>query len=204
MRALLAATAVALGLTGCGAPADGSDGIIPAHRATPSAQPSGAVPVHLASSRAVGIVPVRLRVPSLHIDVRVVAVGQTPAGDVAVPGAWQDAGWYSSGFRPGQLGHAVIVGHLDTDDAAHPAAAFSDLHMVVSGAEVTVSGSDGSELRYAVSAVHRYPVEAVPLHDVFGPASASTLELITCAGTWRTAGLGYGERLVVTARQVTT
>lgn len=200
MRRPLLVVLAAASLTACGVPRDGSDGI-GVHTASPGQRAAtvAAPPVQLTSTRPVGVVPVHVQVPSVHIDAPVVPVGQTPSGDLAVPAAWGDAGWWQGGYRPGQLGHAVIVGHLDTDDAAHPGAAFSNLHSVAPGADVVVAGADGSALQFTVTAVQRYDADHFPVTRVFGPSSTVTLELLTCAGTWRGRALGYSERLVVTA-----
>lgn len=203
--AALAAVLLSVACTACGAPTDGSDGIpratAPGTADAPRTQVAAAAP---ASPGALddGIVPHRLRIASVGIDVAVVPVGETPTGDLAVPAAWQDAGWFAPGFRPGQRGHAVIVGHLDTDDRNHPHAAFTDLSGVVAGAAVDVIGDGGAVLHFVVRSAQTYSADAVPLGQVFGADTTPTLELLTCAGTWRGEALGYSERLVLTAQEI--
>lgn len=200
--ALLAAVTAAV-LAGCGVPADGSDGVV-AHHPAAASHAAPTAPAQLTETRPIGVVPVHVRIASVGIDAGVVSVGETPAGDVAVPGRWQQVGWFAPGYRPGQLGDAVLVGHLDTDDRAHPGAAFTALHRVAPGAEVVLAGNDGSELRFRVTATATYPVDAVPMARVFGPNTTPTLQLLTCAGTWRGPAAGYSERLVVTAQEETS
>lgn len=204
-RGILLAALLSLACAACGAPTDGSDGVPGATSASPVARALHTAPPAVAptpsSALTDGVVPRRLRIAAVGIDVAVVPVGETSTGDLAVPVAWQDAGWFSPGFRPGQRGHAVIVGHLDTDDRNHPLAAFSDLSHVAPGTAVEVSGDGGAVLHFVVRSAHVYPADAVPLHQVFAADTTPTLELLTCAGVWRGHDLGYSERLVLTAQE---
>src|SRR5688500_13184870 len=102
-RALAAVLAV-LTVAGCAdapsRPAAGPTTTTPAPPAPPAEQPQtvATVPGTLPpiEERAT---PVRLRVPSLDVDVEVVPVGTDAAGDMAVPGP-EVAGWYRFGPEP--------------------------------------------------------------------------------------------------------
>src|SRR5579862_3543761 len=58
--------------------------------------------------------PVQLIIPGIHVNAPVEAVGITPDGSMDVPSQWNDAAWFEPGYRPGEDGNAVIVGHLDS------------------------------------------------------------------------------------------
>lgn len=141
--------------------------------------------------------PARLRIPSLGIDARIVPVGLTPAGAMDVPTRSDEAGWFSPGALPGQPGNAVLAGHLDT--LADTRGIFWDLHRLQQGDDIEVRDASDHALHFRVRASNVYPVDAVPLRQVFGTASGSHLQLITCEGTWQTSLHRYDERLVVSA-----
>jgi sortase (surface protein transpeptidase) len=138
-------------------------------------------------------------VPAISVSAPVVAVGETPTGDLQSPDRWDDVGWFSPGFRPGAPGHAVLNGHLDTNLTDRPTAVFWNLNKLHAGDQVHLIAADGSALDFTVTALDYYPAEKAPLNQIFGPSNDSVLQLVTCAGSWRGANLGYSERLVVTA-----
>src|SRR5450759_200457 len=59
-------------------------------------------------------VPVSLRIPAIGIAVAVSTLGLNPDGTVEVPTDFQEPGWYRFGPSPGQMGSAVILGHVDS------------------------------------------------------------------------------------------
>src|SRR5205085_1186906 len=58
-------------------------------------------------------VPVRLRIPALGLRTSIEPVGLR-AGAMDVPTNVWDVGWFQLGPRPGDVGNAVIDGHLDS------------------------------------------------------------------------------------------
>lgn len=71
---------------------------------TPSTTPSEAV------ARSV---PVALRIPAIDVSVSLSTLGLNPDKTVQVPTQFQEPGWYRLGPTPGQVGSAVILGHVD-------------------------------------------------------------------------------------------
>jgi len=71
------------------------------------ALPLGAVARHVPP-------PVRVAVPSVGVASSVLRLGRNADGTIEVPGDWERAGWYRRGPRPGQVGPAVILGHVDS------------------------------------------------------------------------------------------
>lgn len=154
-----------------------------------------AVPLPVASQP----LPIRLVIPAIHVDAAVEQLGNTPDGSMDAPAAWSDVGWYGLGFRPGDLGSAVIAGHLDSTTAR---AVFWDLNRLRTGDNVQVQNDDGSMLSFAVVSRGIYPFDSFPLATIFGPADVPGLNLITCNGTFDRGSENYDRRLVVYTQEV--
>ena len=135
--------------------------------------------------------PVRLVIPSIHLNARIQGVGVTAQGAMAVPsGASKLVGWYKYGVVPGQTGSAVID--------AHVFAAFSKLKYLKPGADVYVIMTDGSTRHFAVSAAKTFALAALsPQQQLFRSTQTADLNLITCAGSLTRDHSTYDHRLVV-------
>lgn len=114
-----------------------------------------------------------------------------------VPSKVENVAWYKLGYRPGERGSAVIAGHLDTVTGAP--AVFWNLEKLKSGDEVFVQGLDGVKRRFIVDSSTRYPYDEAPIQQIFGPADAPRLALITCVGQWDRANGNYSHRAAVYA-----
>lgn len=179
------ATAPASSPTTTGPPGDVSSP--PVETATPTLEPKP-LPNHEA--------PLHLRIPSIGVDAVVQWVGLDDQGRMGVPTNYSDVAWYQPGAKPGNIGNAVIDGHLDS---VHGPAVFYRLSDLQPGAEIFVVTSDGTELRFVVDEIATYMTDNVPLTRVFGPAVGSHLNLITCGGLFDWGTRSYDERLVVYA-----
>jgi hypothetical protein len=58
--------------------------------------------------------PVALTIPVIGVKTSLVTLGLAPDGSLQVPPSAQVAGWYTGSPRPGGIGSAVIVGHIDS------------------------------------------------------------------------------------------
>jgi Sortase domain len=128
--------------------------------------------------------PVTVFIPAIHVSARVIPVGLTPGGGVAVPPLSHPflAGWYDAGPAPGQAGPAVIVGHVDA--ASVGPAVFYDLGRLRPGQRIDVTLADGRTAIFVVSAAALYPKASFPASAVYGPTRLPTLRLITCGGSF--------------------
>lgn len=125
--------------------------------------------------------PVRVDIPRVGIHSRLERLGLAPDGSVAVPPlskAWL-AGWYDKGPTPGEMGPAVLVGHVDTKKG--PAVFFS-LGRMRPGDAVDVTRADGTVARFAVDSVEQVPKKHFPTGRVYGDLRYAGLRLITCGG----------------------
>lgn len=59
--------------------------------------------------------PERLEIPAIDLSTRVVGLGLEPDRNVEVPADADLAGWFRLGPKPGEIGSAVILGHVDSD-----------------------------------------------------------------------------------------
>lgn len=141
--------------------------------------------------------PTELVIPSINVDAPVVGVSQNSDGTIEVPGP-TDTGWYTPGPSPGEVGPAVIVGHVDYVNVGE--AVFWNLHNMKAGDEVTVNRQDGSTVKFKVTSVESYGQDAFPTQKVYGNIDYPGLRLVTCAGDFNYATHHYSDDLVVYAR----
>ena len=145
-------------------------------------------------------VPVRLEIPSIGVDTALQRLGKEPDGTVAVPGGrhqWDEAGWYAGGPRPGDLGSAVILGHVDSKSDGP--AVFYRLRELRRGDQVKVVRADGSVVRFTVDRVEQYPKTRFPTADVYYPTLTPMLRLVTCGGTFDYEQRSYRSNVIVFA-----
>lgn len=147
-----------------------------------------------------GIVPTHVEIPAIDVDANNVTLdlrGPTPE----VPSNFAETGWYEQTRLPGEIGPAVIAGHIDSVEGA---AVFARLHELVEGDEVIVHGAEGTTRTFVVTGAGRYPKDDLP-DEVFGFGDAvPELRLITCGGTFdRTTG-HYRDNYVVYTQELTT
>lgn len=144
--------------------------------------------------------PVQLRIPAIGVDAYIEHVGLTEDLAMDVPSKWENVAWYKRGYRPGEAGHAVIAGHLDTVSGAP--AVFWDLEALNPGDDLYVRGLDGVERRFVVDYHTRYAHDEAPVQEIFGPANEPRLALITCNGVWDRANRNYSDRVVLYATAI--
>jgi hypothetical protein len=140
--------------------------------------------------------PVWLRIPVLDVHSRLERLGRRPNATVAVPKDWQRAGWYRHGARPGELGSAVILGHVDSPDGA---AIFAGLAGLDPGARIVVGRADGTRVIFRVRRIETYDRSRFPTEAVYLPTLTPQLRLITCGGRYDRARGRYQANVVVFA-----
>lgn len=141
-----------------------------------------------------------LSIPAIGVYAPVQAVGLTARGAIAVPTNSAEVGWYAQGPVPGEMGNAIIDGHVDT--ALGLSGVFRRLGELKPGDEIFFTKADGTQVKFRVSVLNHYPYQQVPVSEVFAPAGPARLRLITCAGTWLPSEQTYDQRLIVTAELV--
>ena len=143
--------------------------------------------------------PVGVEIPSIGVSSPLVRLGLNRDRSMEVPGNFQVAGWFTGGPQPGQLGPAVIAGHVDSPTGP---AVFFRLRDLRPGDQVRVVRADHRVVRFEVDSLASYPKQALPTEAVYGATTAPVLRLITCAGRFDRASGSYRNNLVVSATRV--
>jgi sortase (surface protein transpeptidase) len=143
--------------------------------------------------------PVRLEIPAIEVTSPLVRLGLNADGTMQVPGDFQVAGWFTGAPQPGQLGPAVIAGHVDSRTGP---AIFYRLRDLRPGDEIRVVRADRRIVRFRVDSLASYPKQALPDDAVYGATTTPALRLITCAGTFDRSRHSYRDNLVVSATRV--
>ncbi len=141
--------------------------------------------------------PIRLLIPTLNIDSEIQRVGRTAKGNMGVPNNYTDVGWYREGPAPGDLGSAVMDGHVD--NGLSLPGVFKQLNTIKTGDEIIVVAEDGSSNTFIVTELQLYPYKEAPVNLIFNRMDKKRLNLITCEGTWVAGEKTYEKRLVVFA-----
>ncbi len=168
----------------------------PAAPAAPAAGvPSGAP---AAGSTSVGN-PTELVIPKIGVYSTLIPLGLTPDGSApqvpptSTPG---QAAWFSGGPRPGDVGAAVIVGHVDGDGQL---GVFYHLGRLKAGDEIFVGRDNAPVARFRVAEVREVAKADFPARVVYGPVPGVELRLITCGGPFDDAAHQYLDSVVVFA-----
>lgn len=162
-------------------------------------------PVHPVPTVAVGLDVTsggRLLIPAIGVNASIETVGKTSEGlmDVPTHDQWVTVGWYKNGPRPGQIGSAVIDGHLDRTGGAP--AVFWNLRKLHPGDIVSVQNKTKHTLHFKVMKVATYAPDVAPVVQIFGQKNGTFLNLVTCAGVWVPAENQTSQRLVVYTKLV--
>lgn len=140
-------------------------------------------------------VPEHLRIPAIEVSTAVVQLGLNRDRTVEVPRNPDEAGWFDQGPAPGQLGSAVVLGHVDSTRGP---AVFHQLSALRPGHRVEVLLSDGAVADFAVVRVVTYLNEDFPSRRVYaGNPRRRTLTLVTCGGAYDPEAGGYQSNVVV-------
>jgi sortase (surface protein transpeptidase) len=138
--------------------------------------------------------PTRLRIPSVEIDTAVESLGRQPSGEIETPIRYDIVGWYKYGPTPGELGPAVIVGHVDNWQGV---AVFWRLRDLQPGDEIDVDRADGQTAKFTVTSSQQVPRDSFPTQAVYGNLDYAGIRLITCGGVFNTQTHEYTDNTVV-------
>ena len=162
--------------------------------------------------------PESIEIPKIGAKSSLIPKGLTPTGAFDVPDVSQplQAVWYcdqaqpgppiscKSGVLPGQVGPAIIAGHVDGSPTSpkgpHQKGIFYRLHELEVGDTVMIHLVDGTLLTFAVYRVLKSAKTQFPQSVTSGGVtSVPELRLITCTGPFVGGQMGYADNLIVFA-----
>ncbi len=143
--------------------------------------------------------PVSLTIPLIGVQTKLVYLGLTSGGALQVPSTPYVAGWYTGSPRPGAIGSAIIVGHIDSYQGP---GIFFRLNTLRRGDKIYVRRANGTLVEFRVTSVQTYLKDHFPTEDVYGPTPDAELRLITCGGIFDYATKHYLSNIVVYAVEV--
>ncbi len=170
----------------------------PTTRAPDSSRPAAAEqPEPLPASE-----PVAVSIPAIGVQSPLHALGLDDEGRLEVPSGdrYDQAAWYAGSPTPGEVGPAVIEGHV-TSQGSVPSV-FFELGALVPGDLVEVDRADGTTAVFEVYGAESFPKDAFPKATVYGNTGGAELRLITCGGTYDPERRAHLDNIVVFARLV--
>jgi sortase (surface protein transpeptidase) len=141
-----------------------------------------------------------LAIPAISVRSPLLSLGKNPDGSLQVPQPgphYNEAAWYNGLRTPGELGPAIILGHIDS--AAEGPSVFFRLGALHIGDRIYVTRADGKVAVFAVNAVRSYPKVSFPNDLVYAATPDASLRLITCGGDFDRSTGSYLSNVVVFA-----
>ena len=138
--------------------------------------------------------PEELSIPALGVNTAVGRLGLQSDGEVEVPTTIHTVGWFDKGAMPGQIGSAVILGHVDSYLGP---GIFFELKTLKANDAINVTLADGAVTHFRVSRVVQYAKTVFPDKLVFGAHGMRSLQLVTCGGPFDSATGHYLANVVV-------
>ena len=165
----------------------------------PDRRVTGPRPAYLSMDGVDQTAPVRLEIPEIGLDRRLLRLGLDEHEKLQVPTMAQadQPGWYRYSPTPGDIGPSVIAGHVDSTDGP---AVFYRLRELEKGDTIRVRRADGRLAVFVVDRVQLVRKSRFPTEEVYGPIRYAGLRLITCGGSYDQNRGGYQRNLVVFAK----
>lgn len=137
--------------------------------------------------------PVRLLIPAINVNARIQDVGVALNGEMEVPNNAIDVGWFKIGSRPGEVGSAVVAGHIDGESGE--VGVFANLYKLKEGDLLYIEDDKGTSITFVVR--KKLIFDPGYADEVFSRNDGAHLNLITCDGLWDGVKKSYSKRLVV-------
>ena len=148
--------------------------------------------------------PTSVSIPSIGVRSTLLRLGRNANGSMQVPDLTtnaNEAAWYRYSVTPGEIGTAVIEGHVDSYQGP---AIFFRLGALRPGNHVNVTLADGVTAVFRVTGVREYAKDKYPADVIYAPARYPALRLITCGGDFDYTTGHYLSSVVVFASLVSS
>jgi hypothetical protein len=169
------------------------------HAPAPSASAAGNIGPGAKGPSLHQSLPVAVTIPTIGVQSRLLHLGRNKDGAMEVPDlttSAREAAWYRYSVTPGQIGTAVIEGHVDSYQGP---AVFFRLGALRPGNRINVTLADGITAVFRVTGVREYAKDKYPANTIYAPANYAALRLITCGGDFDAATGRYLSSVVVFA-----
>jgi sortase (surface protein transpeptidase) len=127
---------------------------------------------------------------------RVIELGLRRNGSMEVPQGAFPVGWYDGSPTPGEIGPAILAGHVDWEGEP---GAFYGLRELEPGETVVIDRADGTAVSFQVDRVEEHSKDDFPSDRVYGDIDHAGLRLITCGGAFDEDTGEYLDNVVVYA-----
>jgi Sortase domain len=148
--------------------------------------------------------PVSVDIPAIGVRSELLHLGVNADGSMQVPSltaSADEAAWFKYSATPGQLGAAVIEGHVDSYLGP---AVFFRLGALHPGDTIDVRLADGVTGVFRVTGVREYLKANFPARVIYGATDYAALRLITCGGTFDPVTNHYLSSTVVFASLISS
>jgi hypothetical protein len=172
--------------------------IVPPSVAASGPSPSSSSPDEGGLDRSA---PVEITITSINVRAGIDQIGLAQDGTLeAQPLSRASfAAWYRLGPAPGQVGPAVITGHVDTKNSL---GVFFYLSRLRPGDQVVITRADGRTVSFGVDYLASFPKSAFPTQLVYGATNYPALRLVTCGGQFDRSVGSYDDNVVVFAHLI--
>ncbi|MEV6648367.1 class F sortase [Amycolatopsis sp. NPDC051371] len=145
--------------------------------------------------------PVSIDIPKIGAHSSLVPLGVNADNTIQVPPVTTplQAGWYTYAPTPGEVGPAVVLGHVDGN---HQKGIFYRLKELAAGDRVSIARKDGTTALFEVTKVHQVPKQDFENEGVYDDTAGPELRLITCGGVFDRSAHNYVDNIVVYARLI--
>jgi Sortase domain len=148
--------------------------------------------------------PLSVDIPAIGVHSQLLSLGVNANGTIQVPSLTTSAGeaaWFKYSATPGEIGAAVIEGHVDSYQGP---AVFFRLGALHPGDSIDVTLADGVTAIFRVTGVRQYLKAEFPAKTIYGATDYASLRLITCGGDFDYATGHYLSSTVVFASLVSS
>jgi len=143
--------------------------------------------------------PVHLSIPAIGSSSRMIPLGRNADGTIQTPDNTVETGWFAPGPGPGELGAALVIGHVDSYRGP---GVFFHLRALRRGDVIHIALANRHQLSFVVTGSRDVSKDRFPSRLVFARTTVPTLRLVTCGGTFDRSSGHYLNNYIVFARLV--
>ena len=166
------------------------------------------IPVQLSAGQSASLstsvsaknIPEYISIPSISVSASVEQVGINTKGNISAPSSFSTVGWYKYGPVPGDMGIALIDGHVN--NGLNLAGIFINLDKIQKGDDIYVTNGNGKKTHFVVSSISYLDYTDHLDSIVSGQSQEPELALITCSGDWIPSMKTYNKRMLVIAKVI--